>query len=141
MRPTVPDVRTAAPIALAAAAALLVALAPSALAAPRGPSEPRPGGLFLSVSGAENTWIRGVKLHCRPKPEGTHPQAKAACAALDQAHGEFDELAGAPRACSAEHDPVTVSATGTHRGRITAWHKTFANSCEMHAATDPVFDF
>ncbi|MEW2636122.1 SSI family serine proteinase inhibitor [Streptomyces sp. NPDC048389] len=98
-------------------------------------------GLFLTVSGAENTWIRGVLLHCSPVPAGPHPEAAAACAALDTAGGDLDRLPGDRQPCTHAFDPVTVSATGAWRGRPTAWHKTFANACELAVETGAVFRF
>ncbi|MDQ1012275.1 hypothetical protein QFZ82_006760 [Streptomyces sp. V4I23] len=134
--------------ALAAAALLAVAAAvPSALPAaasqaPERVDKPVPRhGLFLTVSGAENTWIRGVLLHCSPVPSGPHPDAVGACAALDAAGGDLDSLPGEPHPCTKQYDPVTVSATGAWRGRPTAWHKTFSNACELAAATGAVFRF
>lgn len=98
-------------------------------------------GLFLTVSGSENTWIRGVLLHCSPVPSGPHPKAAAACAALDAAHGDLDRLPDDRHPCTNQFDPVTVSATGAWRGRPTAWHKTFANACELAVETGAVFRF
>lgn len=98
-------------------------------------------GLFLTVSGSENTWIRGVMLNCPPKPSEHHPEATAACAALDKANGEFDSLPVDSHACTKRFDPVTVSATGTWRGRPTAWNKTYSNPCELDVATGAVFRF
>ncbi|MET9420427.1 SSI family serine proteinase inhibitor [Streptomyces sp. NPDC006540] len=98
-------------------------------------------GLFLTLSGSENTWIRGVLLHCTPVPAGPHPEAAAACAALDAARGDLDRLSGERHPCTKQYDPVTVSATGAWRGRPTAWHKTFANACELAVATGAVFRF
>jgi hypothetical protein len=106
------------------------------------PGKPEPKrGLFLTVSGAENTWIRGVLLHCSPVPAGPHPEAAAACAALDAAGGDLDRLPGDRNPCTNQYDPVTVSATGAWRGRPTAWHKTFANACELAVHTGAVFRF
>lgn len=107
-----------------------------------GPGKPSPSrGLFLTVSGSENTWIRGVLLHCSPVPAGPHPEAAAACAALDAARGDMDRLTGERHPCTKQYDPVTVSATGAFRGRPTAWHKTFPNACELAVATGAVFRF
>ncbi|WP_187283418.1 SSI family serine proteinase inhibitor [Streptomyces sp. t39] len=137
--------------ALAATALLAVAAAvPAAAASPapdtaaavsaaEKPAPPR--GLFLTVSGAESSWIRGVLLHCSPEPSGPHPDAAGACAALDAARGDLDRLSGDPHPCTKQYDPVTVSATGAWRGRPTAWHKTFANACELSTATGALFRF
>ncbi|MFM9371039.1 SSI family serine proteinase inhibitor [Streptomyces sp. Da 82-17] len=106
-------------------------------------AQPQPGnpGLLLTVSGSAGTWIRGVRLHCTPEPGGRHPKPVEACAALDAAEGDLDDLAGQPAPCTLEHDPVTASATGTHRGRPVDWHHTYANLCVFKAHTGPVFDF
>jgi hypothetical protein len=134
--------------ALAAAALLaVVAVVPSAVPAAASQTPERvdkpapPRGLFLTVSGSENTWIRGVLLRCSPEPSGPHPDAVGACAALDEARGDLDSLRGEPHPCTKQYDPVTVSATGAWRGRPTAWHKTFPNACELAAATGAVFRF
>lgn len=135
--------------ALAAAALLAVAAAVVPSAVPAAASQPpervakpvAPRGLFLTVSGSQNTWIRGVLLQCSPKPSGPHPEAAQACAALDEARGDLDRLRGEPHPCTKQYDPVTVSATGAWRGRPTAWHKTFSNACELAVATGPVFRF
>ncbi|WP_329113896.1 SSI family serine proteinase inhibitor [Streptomyces sp. NBC_01465] len=126
--------RIAAPLAAAA----LVALA---VAAPAQAEPTPPRGLFLTVTGDENTWIRGVLLQCPADDTTHHPDAWAACEALDEAGGDLDRLPGDPHACTKEYAPVTVGATGTWRGRPTAWHKTFANACVLDAVTGPVFRF
>ncbi|MEV3857312.1 SSI family serine proteinase inhibitor [Streptomyces sp. NPDC050095] len=121
------------------AAALLSLAAAAPAHAATAPTPER--GLFLTVSGDENTWIRGLLLRCAPEPWGHHPYAAEACAALDAAHGDLDEVTGRPRVCTKEFNPVTVSATGTHRGRMIAWHKTYPNACTMDAAMGYVFRF
>ncbi|MEV5610106.1 SSI family serine proteinase inhibitor [Streptomyces sp. NPDC052225] len=126
------------PLAAAALLSLAVAVAAPAHAA----SDPTPQrGLLLTVSGDENTWIRGVLLRCAPEPSGHHPYAGAACAELDAAGGDLDALEGTDRVCTKEFAPVTVGATCTHRGKVIAWHKTYANACTMDAATGHVFRF
>ncbi|MGI5400524.1 SSI family serine proteinase inhibitor [Streptomyces sp. CA-135486] len=123
------------------AAAALMSLAATAVPAHAVGDAPAPRGLFLTVSGSENTWVRGLLLHCPPKPGGAHPYAAAACGALAAARGDLDRLPGDPHACTEEFDPVTAGATGTWRGRMTAWHKTYANACALDAATGEVFRF
>ncbi|MGX1883021.1 SSI family serine proteinase inhibitor [Streptomyces sp. NPDC055287] len=125
-------------------AVVLLALAGAALPARAAavPDEPTPSrGLFLTVSGSESTWIRGVLLECAPGPSGHHPDASAACAALGKANGDFDKLPGNPRACTKQYEPVTVSATGSWGGVPTAWHKTYPNACVLDTATGAVFRF
>ncbi|MEB8341160.1 SSI family serine proteinase inhibitor [Streptomyces endophyticus] len=124
-----------------AAAALLslAAAAPAAHAATAGPEQSR--GLFLTVSGSENTWVRGVRLNCAPQPSGHHPHAAEACEALDAVDGDLDALPVEQQICTKEYDPVTVAAIGTYRGKAIAWHKTFGNACELDASTGYVFRF
>ncbi|WP_338694020.1 SSI family serine proteinase inhibitor [Streptomyces sp. Q6] len=127
------------PLAAAALLSLAVAAPAHAVVEPT----PQPG-LFLTVSGDENTWIRGVLLRCAPEPSGHHPYAAEACAELDAAGGDLDgplTPEGAARICTKEYAPVTVSAIGSHRGMMVAWHKTYGNACEMDAATGHVFRF
>ncbi|WP_069884496.1 SSI family serine proteinase inhibitor [Streptomyces luteocolor] len=128
------------PLTVTAAALLaLAAGAPAAHAAQEIPTPQR--GLFLTVSGSDNTWIRGVLLHCEPEPSGHHPQAAKACEALAEAGGDLDALPEDPHACTKEFDPVTVSVTGTYQGRTIGWHKTYPNACTMDADTGYVFRF
>ncbi|MFI8931088.1 subtilase-type protease inhibitor [Streptomyces sp. NPDC053474] len=124
----------------AALLALAASAVPSAAASAEGPP-PGGRGLFLTLSGDQNTWIRGVLLRCAPEPSGHHPFAREACAELDRAGGDFDELPHEDRICTKEFDPVTVGATGTFRGRPVAWHKTYGNACELEASTGHVFRF
>lgn len=125
--------------ALAAAALIGLAAAAPAQAAGHGAAPDR--GLFLTVSGAQDTWIRGVLLTCAPEPHGNHPRAAAACAALDGVDGALDALPVEQTPCTLEYDPVTVTAEGHHGGHPIAWRKTFANACVMSASTGAVFDF
>ncbi|GAA0948449.1 SSI family serine proteinase inhibitor [Nonomuraea longicatena] len=120
------------PAPVVAALLLLVTAAP-AYAADR--------GLSLSVSGDANTWTRGVVLRCHPAPGGHHPNAAAACAAIEAAGGRFDRFSGTSRACTMEYNPVTASATGSWRGRPVSWRATYANACGLEAATGAVFRF
>ncbi len=130
--------------ALVTLAAALATATAGATAAPAHADDPEPAprpGVFLTVSGSDNTWIRGLKLMCAPEPSGHHPRAAEACAALDAVDGDLDQLPEHPTGCTKEYDPVTVTAAGAHRGQDIAWHRTYANDCLRHAATDPVFDF
>ncbi|QEV16382.1 SSI family serine proteinase inhibitor [Streptomyces alboniger] len=128
------------PFTVAVAALIALGAAVPAHAADEAPT-PRQRGLFLTVSGSENTWMRGVLLRCRPEPTGPHPQAAEACAAIARAKGNFDKLADDPRMCTKEFDPVTVTASGTYRKRVISWQKTYPNACAMGADTGHVFRF
>ncbi|MEV6400001.1 SSI family serine proteinase inhibitor [Streptomyces sp. NPDC051907] len=125
--------------ATAAAMIALVAATP-AYAVGDAPAPP-PEGLFLTAAGEDNAWTRGVRLTCAPTPDGPHPDAAAACQALDMAGGDLDRLPGEARACTKIYEPVTVSAQGEWRGRPTSWQKTYANSCELDVATGALFRF
>jgi hypothetical protein len=125
-----------------AAVAALLAFAVSAGPACAAPTHSPPGRshLFLSVSGTDDTWMRGVSLHCDP-PSGFHPHAQLACQALEGAQGRLDTLAPDRHMCPMVYAPVTATATGTWHGRPVAWEHTFANSCVMDARTGSVFRF
>ncbi|MFJ6461426.1 SSI family serine proteinase inhibitor [Streptomyces sp. NPDC091387] len=118
-------------------AVLAAVLLPLGAAVPAVAAPAPDRGILLTVSGSENTWIRGLVLHCPPGSEDRHPDAAGACAALDEAEGDFDALAGGPHPCTHEHDPVTVTA----RGEAVDWKHTFPSACAMDAATGPVFRF
>ncbi|MEJ8633559.1 SSI family serine proteinase inhibitor [Streptomyces sp. NPDC006475] len=126
-------------VTLAAAALMTLAAVVPAQAADE---EPVAGeGLFLTVSGSENTWMRGVMLKCAPEPGGPHPAAADACAALTKAGGDLDKLPADPHPCTKKFDPVTVEATGSWQQRSMSWQKTYANACALDAATGAVFRF
>ncbi|MEU6994696.1 SSI family serine proteinase inhibitor [Streptomyces sp. NPDC046465] len=130
------------PFSLAAAALIALAAAVPAQAADGTPAAPAPQrGLFLTVSGAQNTWVRGVLLRCAPEPAGHHPRAAEACEAIAHARGDFDALPRDPHVCTKEFEPVTATVTGTYRGRAVGWHKTYPNACAMDVETGHVFRF
>jgi Subtilisin inhibitor-like len=85
---------------------------------------------------------KSVRLTCGP-PDGSHPAAARACAELQAAQGDFDELRGAADAtpCTMEYLPVTASAEGTWRGEAVTWKKEFGNACSLRTATGTVFLF
>ncbi|MFF8784704.1 SSI family serine proteinase inhibitor [Streptomyces sp. NPDC015125] len=127
---------------VSALAALSAALLGTLSAGPAQADEPPAAdqGLLLTVSGAGNTWSRGVRLSC-PDIHGRHPHAVAACDALTWARGNLDALPGHPQACTREYDPMTASAVGTWHGIQVNWHKVFPNACTMDSATGPLFRF
>lgn len=125
----------------AVAAAALLALAPAATAS-AADAHPVPAGLLtLTVSGAGDTWIRGVTLRCSPAAGGSHPEARAACDSLTWARGDLDTLPGDPHMCTKQYAPVTATAQGIWRGRAVHWRKTFANACTLDTKTGAVFRF
>jgi hypothetical protein len=82
-----------------------------------------------------------VRLQCDP-PDGTHPNAKRACAELHAVQGEFTELAdNGQTMCTMEYHPMLAVAEGTWRGEPVSWEAEFSNSCVLRAETGTVFLF
>lgn len=127
---------------VAATAAALISLAVAAPAHAADATAPKPSkGVFLTVTGQDNAWFRGVLLDCTTQRTKYHPHAVEACAAIDKARGDFDALPATSGICTKQYAPVTVSATGTHRGMPVSWNKTYGNACEMGHSTGAVFRF
>ncbi|MFE7789354.1 SSI family serine proteinase inhibitor [Streptomyces sp. NPDC057460] len=126
---------------LAAASLTAAALTAPLFMSPTAHADSPESILFLTVSGSENTWIRGVALQCPATSQGHHPKAAEVCAALDEAGGDFDRLPGDPHLCPLIHDPVTVTAKGMYDGDTVDWQRTYPNACAMEAAAGPVFEF
>jgi hypothetical protein len=108
-----------------------------------GPAHAAPqDALRLTIKDAAGAWSRDVTLQSSPKPVGTHPNAAKACESLAAVAGNPSALPGDPDAiCTKEYLPVTATAFGTWRNRKINWTRTYPNSCEMNAATTPVFGF
>ncbi|MFD9083707.1 subtilase-type protease inhibitor [Streptomyces erythrochromogenes] len=92
------------------------------------------------------TVLRAATLSCAYTAEGTHPDPRAACDALNATDGELNRLLAAPdtsRACPMYFDPVTVTADGVLNGRRVAWKHTFSNTCVMSSTLNgnPVYAF
>ncbi|MFI6061252.1 SSI family serine proteinase inhibitor [Streptomyces sp. NPDC051286] len=126
---------------LAAASLAAATLATPLLLTPAAHADAQESSLFLTVSGSENTWIRGIVLQCPPTFTSHHPKAAEACAALNETGGNLDELPGNPHPCLLIHDPVTVTAQGTYSGTTVDWRRSYPNACVMGASAGPVFDF
>ncbi|MDA0567204.1 subtilase-type protease inhibitor [Streptomonospora sp. S1-112] len=126
--------RTAAVLALAAGLAAAAGSAP-AQAAP----EPR-SHLDLTVERGDAGARSSTTLDCHPAG-GSHPSADQACAALERAGGDFDQLGQTrhQQVCTMQYDPVRLSAAGTWEGKPVEWAMTFGNPCEAKGATDGVF--
>jgi hypothetical protein len=130
------------PRPVAATAAALISLAVAApVHAADGAAPARSSGVFLTVTGDDNAWVRGVLIDCATQRPTRHPHVAEACAAIDAAGGDFDALPAKKGICTKQYAPVTVSATGVHRGRHVNWHKTYGNACEMEYSTGAVFRF
>lgn len=129
---------------IGAAALALGALAAAGSIAPAGATPPAYGRLALKVYEGEapaGDPIASADLVCNPDT-GTHPDPAAACAALERAAGDPAKLAGEPGPCTMEWVPVTVTAEGYWHGGAThvQFAHTYANRCDLHRGTTPVFD-
>ena len=127
-------------LAAVSAAALLAVAGATGVAQARPDSLYAPSAMVFTVTegddAATGTVLRASVLSCMPGAQGTHPDPKAACAALNATGGSFDGLLAAPnpdRACPMHYDPVTVTADGVWRGSHVAWKHTFSNACAMSA--------
>lgn len=124
--------------ALVAGAALVGATVPPATAV----AAPAPSSsLLLSVNpGTSPGTGRTAMLDCNP-PGGTHPNAAAACADLQAAHGNVHAVRGNHHLCPEIYQPVTAQATGTWEGRQINFTATYPNECHLHTSTGAVFQF
>ncbi|MHC0431757.1 subtilase-type protease inhibitor [Streptomyces sp. O3] len=126
-------------IGVAAAAAACALTAATGTAQADAASLYPPSDLVLAVGQGEEaatmTAERAVTLTCAPRPGGSHPDAKAACAELRAVDGAFAQLVTAQPhiACTMEWRPVVITADGYWEGRRVAWSATFANACQMKA--------
>jgi hypothetical protein len=85
--------------------------------------------------------MAAATLRCAP-PSGSHPSASEACAAVDAAKGRLADLKPQDGVlCTALYQPATAAATGTWRGRVVRYRKTFSNRCVLTCDTGPVFRF
>ncbi|MGW7101906.1 subtilase-type protease inhibitor [Streptomyces sp. NPDC054838] len=125
-------------IAAVSAAALLTLAGATGIAQAKPDSLYAPSAVVLTMGQGENgaTVVRASTLSCAPTAQGTHPDPKAACAALAGTAGALDTLLAAPdpnRVCPMIYDPVTVTADGVWQGRRVSWKHTFSNTCAMSA--------
>ncbi|KAA2254315.1 serine protease [Solihabitans fulvus] len=117
--------------------ACLVALPVAGTAA----ADEAPSGLVLSVQDEGSGRFTTTQLRCDP-PGGRHPNAPAACAALETVGADFTQLpAETHKSCPFIFRPVVAAARGLWHGRPVDYTKEYANSCFLHVSTDPVFVF
>ena len=122
------------------AAGPAVARTPSAAAVRAGTAH---AVLTLSVrdgAGPSAPVIAATELTCRPDG-GSHPGAAAACRALADVHGHLDRLPGDPGICPMIYRQATAVAYGHWGARTVHFTKTFSNTCRLHQALTPVYDF
>lgn len=132
--------RPLAATGVAVAAVSAMALAPAASAAPA--TTAAESELTLSILPEypdERNPTTVVTLECDPAG-GDHPDPKLACAELAAVDGNFEAL-DRPAYCTSEWDPVTITATGTWRGRTVDFSDTYTNRMCAAVATGGVYDF
>ncbi|WP_228980256.1 SSI family serine proteinase inhibitor [Streptomyces sp. DH12] len=134
--------------AVSAASLLALTAATGVAAAQPATGSAAPSAVVLSVTQGEYgaTVTKAATLSCAPVVRGTHPDPKAACAALAATTGDFDALVATPdpnRFCPMHYDPVTAAVDGVWQGERVAWKRTFSNACVMAATLNgsPVFAF
>ncbi|MFD3535874.1 SSI family serine proteinase inhibitor [Streptomyces sp. NPDC058664] len=128
-------------MSLLSAGLFAASLAPGATAAPTPAQDTR---LQLTAERTENGQpsIGFAWLDCPASYRPAHPYRTEACAALDDANGNFDALRGDPAGtCINEYSPVTLTARGIYKGRTVDWTRTYSSSCEAAVKTGPVFYF
>lgn len=122
---------------------ILAAGVPTAAQAQASPI-PRPIPSKLLLTFTDNTLkvvTKTATLACDPDG-GSHPTPTAACDRLREVNGDFSKLRPRPGTiCPAVYSPVTVTASGTWRGKTVSFKKTYGNRCELDAATKPIFGF
>lgn len=123
-------------IAAVSAATLLTLACAAGVAEAQPTSLYAPSAVVLTVAqgGEDGTVVRAATLSCAPSVQGTHPDPKAACAALAATAGTLDTLLASPntdRACPMHYDPVTVTADGVWQGKRISWKHSFSNACVM----------
>ncbi|GAA2670009.1 MULTISPECIES: SSI family serine proteinase inhibitor [Actinosynnema] len=104
-----------------------------------------PGGATrytLSLSGAQSTWYRAVRLSCPADPSGhLHPKGDQACADLATVQGNIANMRRDTQRCAPGGGSITATMSGTYDGRSVQWNKTYRDQCEMFTATRAVFRF
>ncbi|WP_028662773.1 SSI family serine proteinase inhibitor [Saccharomonospora halophila] len=95
--------------------------------------------LVLSLRGTTGV-ERVVHLTCSPDA-GTHPRARAACAALTRAEGDFDRLPVKDSTCTMVYSPVRAEAHGHWQGDPVDYTTEYANRCVADARSGGVFGF
>jgi hypothetical protein len=126
-------------VTLAALAALMLAMTVTPARAASSSS-----WLVLSVYKGDTpspaTVLSTVTLTC-DADGGTHPQPGKACDALRSVDGHIERLPGDPGICPLIFAPETATADGQWRGRYVHFQQTYSNSCVLHRALTPVYDF
>lgn len=115
------------------AAAFLIAPASAAPAVPT---------LVLSVQDNNTLLVPDTRTLGCDDPDnvtGSHPRRERACAALDLAGGNFENLQTTGASCPMIYDPVTATARGRYKGVRVNFEATYANACVAGAESADVF--
>ncbi|UJW32223.1 subtilase-type protease inhibitor [Saccharothrix sp. AJ9571] len=100
-----------------------------------------PAGTSIALSTLDAGGRSGaVVLQCDPAG-GTHPEAKAACAALTGANGDLNSVSPKDMSCTLEYAPVEARAFGTWKGKQVDFSTTYPNRCAADAHSGGVFAF
>ncbi|AXX31682.1 putative subtilisin inhibitor-like protein [Actinosynnema pretiosum subsp. pretiosum] len=121
---------------------LAVTAVPQATAAPDA-ARPRSSGEFtLTLSGADQTWTRAIRLDCPADEASTyHPMGASACADLDSVRGDMDKLKRVSELCRPEYGRLVATITGLYDGVYVEWSKAFRDECVLHKTTRSIFHF
>jgi len=101
------------------------------------------GSFTLSILQADSGKpLAEATLTCPTNKGDTHPNPADACSQLTKADGWIEGIPEDPGACTREHNPVIVAATGTWNGEPRHYKQEFSNRCIAVRATGGViFDF
>ncbi|WP_328676494.1 subtilase-type protease inhibitor [Streptomyces sp. NBC_00322] len=144
IRNTVAAVATASALVLTGTTATGVAQAAQPTQPTQQPVQAKslyaPSALVLTIGMGETaataTVERAVTLTCAPRPDGTHPSARAACTELRTVDGQFSALAEetSHKMCTRQWNPVVISAQGVWQGKRVDWSTVYGNPCEMEGS-------
>lgn len=104
---------------------------------------PEPSESTLVITAYDSTGLSVVKemtLKCNPTG-GSHIDAHGACAALEEADGEFTSLRPLEIACTLEYQPVTIEVGGNWVDRVVHFDREYSNMCVAGAESEGVFRF
>ncbi|MEU6643344.1 SSI family serine proteinase inhibitor [Saccharomonospora sp. NPDC046836] len=100
---------------------------------------PPESSLTLTLYTADGA-ARAAQLTCDPTA-GTHPDAAEACAALEDAGGDFSRLPVTLQPCPMIYAPLRAEAHGRWQGEWVRFRAEYANECVADAESGGVFAF
>lgn len=132
----------AGPLAACLMTAFWAGGAPAVPAPPPAQSPAQPAAessLTLTLHDAEGV-SRSVQLICEPAA-GTHPRAAEACAAVQEAEGDFTRLPVKDEICPMIYSPLQAEARGHWRGEPVEFTAEYSNRCRADTQSGGVFRF